>query len=243
MNDATAYCSVPVFPGVYTRVSAVEDWVQGTICKLTDDASALPFGCPDFVCPPDIDLLGLANSKVPDASNLTESFNGFSPVTITQQPAAGSPLLFGWSTMVNVTATSAAGDTRSCVWKVTVPEVVLIGRAEVQLKRGTSRSRHALYMERLAPGVALQLGVLVHIGSLQSGPGKPDGVVQGRLRSDANTTTAPITLKGAAEGDTKVLDLKRPVRFTPRSNLRVLVKATNLPRTAVVLCSVYGQYA
>lgn len=225
-------------------MSAVADWVRETICKLTDDAAALPFGCPDFVCPPDTAVLGLANLKVPSSSGLTKSFNGYSPVSVTQEPVADSALRYGRSTFVNVTATNAAGDTRSCLWKVTVPEVDLIGALGVQLKKGTSSSRHALFMESMAPGVARQLGGFVYIGSLEGGPGKVDGVVQGRLRSDANTTTAPVTLKGAAAGDDeKILDLKRPIQFTPRSNLRVLIKATSLPRTAVVVYFVYGQQA
>ena len=67
--DETAFCSIPILPDVYTRVSGVVDWVQETICKLTDNPAGLSFSCPDFVCPADTTVFGVFNLKVPRAAD------------------------------------------------------------------------------------------------------------------------------------------------------------------------------
>jgi hypothetical protein len=229
-------------------VSAVADFVRETICKLTDDAAALPFACPDFACPPDTTIFGLANLQVPTATGKSRSFNGFVPATVTQIPAAGSPLPHGRATFVNVTAANAAGSTRSCRWKVTVPPQEVLGGAAVRLSyspKGKSvGSRHAVVMNSRAPGVVQRLGAYVRIGSLEGDTGEPDGAVQGRLRSGPNATTPYLALAGADANDPgKYMALTRPISFHSRSNLRFLVEAKDIPRPGVVIYLAYGQQA
>jgi hypothetical protein len=217
-------------------VSAVADWVQETICKLTDNATDLTFGCPDFVCPADTVVFGVANLKVPSASDGARSYNGFAPVSITQTPTAGSTLKYGGDTFVKVTATDAGGTSISCRWKVTVPVEDLIGYVAVRLPAGNSGSRTALALYNKSPGMVRQFGGFVYVGSLE---GQPGGVVTATLRAGLNVTSRPLTLDGDTED---VVALLRPrVPFNYRSNLRVVLTAQNVPRTTVLIYFIYGQ--
>lgn len=133
-------CNNPSSPSFYFRSSGYKTWIQETMCKLTGDRSALPFECPEFLCPLDAVVLGFPSAWLPNASNITRQLNNGQVTGIKQVPGAGTRLPDNSTTLVEVSAAHASGATVACVWTVQVPPYEEVAFASFDLSDGTSNA-------------------------------------------------------------------------------------------------------
>jgi hypothetical protein len=98
------------------------------------DSKTLSY-CDDFACPIDAALYGLPRAKLVDGTTLAKSHNQFTPDEIVQDPEPGTRLKSGSNTTnVTIRATnSETNETRSCVWKVSVPPLTRLATVEFRV--------------------------------------------------------------------------------------------------------------
>ena len=128
-------------PQVYARVLSAIDWIQETICKLSDSSGNYTF-CPSFICPVDVNLIGETNSSyLGGAALLSVTGSMTKPAaegSISQPPPppAGMQMQPGTSTLVTVTSTNTSNFTVSCNWTVSVLPIKLHFYTNFTSKRG-----------------------------------------------------------------------------------------------------------
>jgi hypothetical protein len=104
-----------------------------------------------LACPPEENILGYPAAKVPNASVRVRAFGGFQPLRVVQHPPVGS--LFNETTTVLVLAADASDRMVSCVWKLTFPDLEILGEEDEELPSGTYK--RTVYVENFVAEDAL----------------------------------------------------------------------------------------
>jgi hypothetical protein len=141
-------------------IARYADIIEHTACAMS--SFELPF-CPDLVCPADSRVLGYPFAELPNKTSEVKGIRGFAPTRVTQWPPPGTVLGQDSTTSVLITATDASKNkTLQCVWRVTVPPLVVIGEVRQRLEIGTYNSTANITLNE----VLKQVGAGAYTGSL-----------------------------------------------------------------------------
>jgi hypothetical protein len=114
-------------PSEFVRISHATDWIERSLCAISENRAALSF-CPPLVCPFDAHILGYPWALLPNGTGSVFGLHGFDPVHVVQWPPPGTVLRFNTTTNVTITAVDASERVLDCVWRVHVPPLVQVGQ-------------------------------------------------------------------------------------------------------------------
>ena len=141
LNGGVA-CDAAVSHASYNRVSNALKWIQNSICELTSNVSAVPFLCPDLVCPPNTVRLNYPTATLPNGKpDVIRIGTRFVNATLTQRPNRGSRLPANSVTAVTMTATNADNETANCTYYVGVPPLEVFATKTITIAAGTKTKR------------------------------------------------------------------------------------------------------
>jgi hypothetical protein len=227
--------------GQFVRVSQIADWLIHNVCALSEDREALAF-CPDLVCPADRTILGYPWVELPDGTRLTKALHGFSPVTVSQFPPAGTPLWRNTTTKVTVMATDSLNRSLECIWNVTVPPLVELGQATLTIPPGNSSD---IGFFDLTHGTALTGSVYKMKGGLQDSLRGAGSSIGARLRRGRRGDQYGGSLKIVENRINASVRTKRrdPVGFARygSNNVRLEVSTRKNAKRNRAKFKVYGQ--
>ena len=240
----TEKCDAAVGRGMYHRVSSFVNWIQRTTCKVTTNVSALPFPCPDLMCPPSKVLYKYPNTTLidgkPEVIPIGTQFRN-TTLTLQQHPGPGTTLVANSTTAVTITATNAANETTNCTWYVGVPPLEVFATKSITIAAGKKKRTVALSFPRELYGRVLFVSAKLSTGKI---PGRKSFInlqfqetfistlkpLRPALRL---TAVQPSTSKKAFLDDFKLLELDL-------RDFGVLV-TSNITAPRTVNITLYGQ--
>ena len=135
-------CDDNVSRGIYHRISSLLNWIQGTTCVLTNNASGVPFPCPDVVCPPGELVSRWPTAPLNDGTKEAVAFGNFrGATTLSQSPPPKTRLPANSRTAVTITATNAVNETANGTWYVGNPHLeVLLNKKSTAIPAGEKKT-------------------------------------------------------------------------------------------------------
>jgi hypothetical protein len=176
---------------VILRSSFFKPAVEAAACQMTR-SEALPFPCPDFVCPVDAIRLGYPWIEMSDYRADANARNGFAPVAMTQSPPPGSIFRYDSTIPYTIVATDAANRTESCTSQVLVPPLTACGTVQLTVAAaGQQQQQGGGGASRIrAPFVPVSTRTII-VATVY----KMKGILQSRLRG-RGAATARLTKGG-----------------------------------------------